>query len=119
MDQIDKHNSNGMNLRGLITVAPRSLVHEQARNLDNERKSTGPRGPMHGIPVLVKVAADAFNYLHVVVKNRIAHLLDTSIPRHGHHLWHRCPSWREAQEKCKSGTNGATVKHSDLVISGL
>lgn len=57
MDQIDKHNFNGMNLRGLITVAPRSLALKQARNLDNERKSTGSRGPMHGIPVVVKVVA--------------------------------------------------------------
>lgn len=39
-------------LRALVTVAPDVL--EQARALDAERTESGPRGPLHGIPVVVK-----------------------------------------------------------------
>ncbi|KAG4440052.1 hypothetical protein IFR05_004445 [Cadophora sp. M221] len=55
LDQIDKHNVEGMKLRALISVAPRDKVLQQARTLDAERKSHGSRGPMHGIPIIVKL----------------------------------------------------------------
>jgi amidase len=46
---IDQH---GPNLRAVIEVNPDAL--SIARELDRERKAKGPRGPLHGIPVLIK-----------------------------------------------------------------
>src|SRR5262249_22633436 len=42
----------GPRLRSVIEINPDALVIAEA--LDKERKEKGPRGPMHGIPVLVK-----------------------------------------------------------------
>jgi len=42
----------GPMLRSVIEVNPDALA--LAEELDAERKNTGPRGPLHGIPVLVK-----------------------------------------------------------------
>jgi amidase len=39
-------------LRAVLAVDPTAL--EQARALDREREESGPRGPLHGIPVLIK-----------------------------------------------------------------
>lgn len=55
LSQIDKHNLHGMKLRALITVASNENLLEQARKLDEERSAKGPRGPLHGIPIIVKV----------------------------------------------------------------
>ncbi|QPC71982.1 hypothetical protein HYE68_002734 [Fusarium pseudograminearum] len=55
LDQIERHNCKGLNLRAVVQAAPRDLAVEQAKALDVERANSGPRGPLHGIPVLVKV----------------------------------------------------------------
>ena len=39
-------------LRAVIEMNPSALA--QARALDLERKIIGPRGPLHGIPILLK-----------------------------------------------------------------
>ncbi|EGX88875.1 amidase, putative [Cordyceps militaris CM01] len=52
--QIERHNINGLGVRALISTAPRESVLTQARALDAERKEKGPRGPFHGIPILIK-----------------------------------------------------------------
>jgi amidase len=49
MDEIDKH---GPALNSVIELNPDALSIADA--LDQERKSKGPRGPLHGIPVLIK-----------------------------------------------------------------
>jgi amidase len=49
IDEIDKR---GPTLRAVIEINPDALTI--ARALDRERKKKGPRGPMHGIPVLIK-----------------------------------------------------------------
>jgi amidase len=49
IEQFDQH---GPNLRSVIETNPRAL--EIAAGLDAERKSRGSRGPLHGIPVLIK-----------------------------------------------------------------
>ncbi|UZP40253.1 hypothetical protein NXS19_008069 [Fusarium pseudograminearum] len=54
LDQIERHNCKGLNLRAVVQAAPRDLAIEQAKALDVERATKGPRGPLHGIPVLVK-----------------------------------------------------------------
>jgi amidase len=49
IDEIDKH---GPAINSVIEVNPDAV--SIADSLDAERKSKGPRGPMHGIPVLIK-----------------------------------------------------------------
>ena len=53
--QIEQHNTAGIAVRALISVAPRASLLKQASDLDMDRKLWGRRGPMHGIPVIVKV----------------------------------------------------------------
>lgn len=55
LDQVDKHNGNGLNLRALISVAPRQKLLERAQLLDQERADGKTRSPLHGIPFIVKV----------------------------------------------------------------
>jgi len=55
LNQIHKHNVKGMGLRAMISVRSEEDLLRVARELDNERKSKGSRGPLHGILVIVKV----------------------------------------------------------------
>lgn len=50
--RIDEVDRSGPKLRSVIELNPDALTI--ARTLDQERKSTRPRGPLHGIPVLIK-----------------------------------------------------------------
>ncbi|MDY6948161.1 MAG: amidase [Pseudomonadota bacterium] len=50
--KIDALDRNGPQLRSIIAINPDAI--KQARALDKELQSTGPRSPMHGIAVLVK-----------------------------------------------------------------
>ncbi|KAL6701537.1 amidase signature domain-containing protein [Trichoderma pleuroticola] len=56
LNQVDKHNRNGLNLRALISVAPRQQLLERAQFLDQERAAGKARSPLHGIPFIVKDA---------------------------------------------------------------
>ncbi len=49
IDAIDKR---GPAINSVIEINPDALA--TARELDRERKSKGPRGPLHGIPILIK-----------------------------------------------------------------
>jgi amidase len=49
IDEIDKH---GPGLNSIIELNPDAVAI--AESLDQESKSKGPRGPLHGIPVLIK-----------------------------------------------------------------
>ncbi len=49
IEEVDRH---GPTLRSVIEVNPDALAI--ARSLDTEHKSKGSRGPLHGIPVLLK-----------------------------------------------------------------
>lgn len=54
LDQIQRYNDY---LKAVIATAPVEALVERATLLDNERLSaTGQRGPMHGIPVLIKAS---------------------------------------------------------------
>jgi Asp-tRNA(Asn)/Glu-tRNA(Gln) amidotransferase A subunit family amidase len=55
LDQIQKHNLKGMGIRAIISTLPREKAIAFAQELDDERATKGARGPMHGIPILVKV----------------------------------------------------------------
>lgn len=52
LERIDAIDRGGPALNSIIEVNPDAL--EIARELDQERVDSGPRGPLHGIPVLVK-----------------------------------------------------------------
>ena len=49
IEEIDKH---GPAINSVIELNPEAL--SIASGLDRERKAQGPRGPLHGIPVLIK-----------------------------------------------------------------
>lgn len=50
--RIDLLDRKGPQLHAVIEVNPDALA--LARSLDDERRTRGPRGPLHGIPILVK-----------------------------------------------------------------
>ncbi len=52
LQRIDEVDRRGPGLRAVIEVNPDALAI--ARKLDAEYKTKGPRGPLHGIPVLIK-----------------------------------------------------------------
>jgi amidase len=52
LDRIQAIDRNGPTLRSVIEINPDAIAI--ARALDAERKSKGARGPLHGIPVVIK-----------------------------------------------------------------
>ncbi|MGH9053472.1 MAG: amidase family protein, partial [Acidimicrobiia bacterium] len=52
IDRIKGIDLAGLQLNSVIEINPDAL--EIADRLDRERQSKGPRGPLHGIPVLIK-----------------------------------------------------------------
>jgi amidase len=50
--RIEAIDRNGPGLRSVLELNPEAL--EIADRLDAERKTSGPRGPLHGIPILLK-----------------------------------------------------------------
>ena len=52
LERIERVDRSGPALRSVIEINPEAQAI--ADRLDAERKATGPRGPLHGIPVLIK-----------------------------------------------------------------
>jgi amidase len=52
LDRIARYDKQGPKLNAFLLVNPRAL--EEADRLDQERAARGPRGPLHGIPVVLK-----------------------------------------------------------------
>ncbi|ANY66991.1 amidase [Paenibacillus sp. BIHB 4019] len=52
LDRIEKYDDQGIKLNAILTINPKAL--EIAEELDKERAASGIRGPLHGIPVIVK-----------------------------------------------------------------
>src|SRR5258707_6420078 len=52
LDRIDDVDKHGPAINSIIELNPDAL--SIAADLDKERKARGPRGPLHGIPVLIK-----------------------------------------------------------------
>lgn len=52
LDRIEAYDRNGASINSLITVSDVAL--ERARALDEAFAASGPTGPLHGIPVIVK-----------------------------------------------------------------
>lgn len=60
LDRIQAYDKQGPKLNSIVRVNPDALV--QARSLDTERQRTGSRGPLHGVPIVVK---DNYNTDHM------------------------------------------------------
>ena len=56
LDRINAIDRNGPGLNAIVEINPDALL--TARALDEEWKESGPRGPMHGIPVVLKANID-------------------------------------------------------------
>lgn len=68
-EQIAKHNDRGAGLRAVLEINPDALVI--ARQLDKERSETGARGPLHGIPVLLKDNIDTADHMHTSAGSKL------------------------------------------------
>lgn len=53
---------SGPNLRSVIELNPDA--EDIARSLDEERQQKGPRGPLHGLPILIKDNIDTEDKMH-------------------------------------------------------
>jgi amidase len=56
VDRIERVDRSGPALNSIIEINPDALAI--ARALDGERRESGPRGPLHGIPVVLKANID-------------------------------------------------------------
>jgi amidase len=59
LKRIEAYDKKGPGINAVITLNPKAL--EQARALDKERKTKGPRSPIHGVPILLKDNFDTFD----------------------------------------------------------
>ena len=58
LSQIEQHNHAGAKLNAMITVAPKELALKRAEDLDRERRDGRTKGPLHGVPVIIKVRTE-------------------------------------------------------------
>ena len=65
LDRIDAIDRNGPKLNSIIEVNPEAI--EIAAALDVERQASGPRGPMHGIPVVLKANIDTADLMETPI----------------------------------------------------
>jgi len=59
LTRIDQYDQQGPKLNCVITINPTAM--EEANLLDQERKTNGSRGPLHGIPIVLKDNFDTFD----------------------------------------------------------
>ncbi len=61
LDRITSLDRQGPELRSILETNPQAL--EIAEQLDRERQQSGPRGPLHGIPVIIKDNIDTHDQM--------------------------------------------------------
>jgi amidase len=59
LKRIEAYDKHGPGINAVITLNPKAV--EQAKALDKERKTKGPRSPIHGVPILLKDNFDTFD----------------------------------------------------------
>jgi amidase len=62
MNRIADHDKNGLTLNSVLELNPDALFIAEA--LDNERRRQGARGPLHGVPILLKDNIDTGDKMH-------------------------------------------------------
>jgi len=62
LERIESIDRSGPQLNSIIEINPDALL--TARSLDEEWQESGPRGPMHGIPVVLKANIDTADQMH-------------------------------------------------------
>lgn len=62
LEQIAKYNSTGSKINAVIEINPDALHIAEA--LDRELQKSGKRGPLHGIPILIKDNIDSGDKMH-------------------------------------------------------
>lgn len=62
LERIAEHDKNGLTINSVLEINPDALFI--AESLDVERSQLGPRGPMHGIPVLLKDNINTGDKMH-------------------------------------------------------
>lgn len=72
--RIEAYDEQGPALNAIISLNPNALAEAEA--LDRERATSGPRGPLHGIPVLIKDNYDT----HDMPTTNASLALEGSIP---------------------------------------
>ena len=73
--RIEAYDAKGPKLNAVIALHPGALA--AARALDEERRTSGPRSPLHGIPVVLKDNYDTFD----LPTTAGSFMLQDSIPR--------------------------------------
>jgi amidase len=61
LDRIDALDQKGPTLRSILEINPNALMIAEA--LDNERRTKGSRGPLHGMPILLKDNIDTMDMM--------------------------------------------------------
>lgn len=64
LDQIERHNTSGLELKAIISVCPRQIALTHARALDQERQNGRLRSDLHGIPIILKVTQPRMSLLN-------------------------------------------------------
>ena len=59
LERIDAYDKRGPTINAVLTLNPKALA--QARALDAERKTGRVRGPLHGVPIVLKDNYDTFD----------------------------------------------------------
>jgi amidase len=62
LNRMAKYDKQGVAINSILEINPDALQIAEA--LDVERAKKGPRGPLHGIPVLVKDNIDTYDKMH-------------------------------------------------------
>ncbi|WP_088102960.1 amidase family protein [Halalkalibacter urbisdiaboli] len=75
LNRIAKYDQDGPKLNSILEINPDAIFIAEA--LDYERKTKGVRGPLHGIPVLLKDNIETFDSMHtsagtIALENHIA-----------------------------------------------
>jgi hypothetical protein len=55
LQQIENHDRRGLKLNAMVSIVPHQILISRSKELDQERVEGRVRGPLHGIPLLVKV----------------------------------------------------------------
>lgn len=75
LNRIAMYDQNGPNINSMLEINPEAIFIAEA--LDNERRIKGARGPLHGIPVVIKDNIETNDFMHtsagtIALENHIA-----------------------------------------------